>query len=216
MSAKEVLKPTREQNPEFDVGRPRRLTSPPFMQIEMDDRQSQTKHRRFTDNEPYNTLLPFWSHSATAESVLAAEYQEWPLHGFLKRTRVRNTTSFNLELHLADLPEHLELSGLSEALRSSIEASAQHETFHSAVAHCRTRHVKLRHPTKRIPWTKEEHKTLVKMKEEDGCSWEEISGALPSHSPGQFKYATTRSSGAPPLSRENIGGDRSLSSETIS
>ena len=69
-------------------------------------------------------------------------------------------------------------------------------------------HVELRHPTKRIPWTKRKDKTLVKMKE-DGCSWEEISDALPSALLGQFKYAIPRSLVAV-RDRESIDGHRSF------
>ena len=79
----------------------------------MDDRQSQTEDPRFTDNERHDTLPPSRSPSATAESVLAAEYEELPLHGFLKRTQIGNTVSFNLEFYLTHVPKHLELSGLS-------------------------------------------------------------------------------------------------------
>jgi hypothetical protein len=66
------------------------------------------------------------------------------------------------------------------------------KTSQSAVAHSKTRSLQSRHPTKCIPWTKEEDETLVKMKEEDGCSWEEISDALPSRTPGaiQVHYST--------------------------
>ena len=32
-----------------------------------------------------------------SESALAAEYEEWPLYGFLGRTRIGSTTSFNLQ-----------------------------------------------------------------------------------------------------------------------
>ena len=64
----------------------------------------------------------------------------------------------------------------------SIETSAQHQTSHCDVAHSKMRHVQSRHPTKRIPWTKKEYKTLVKMKE-DGYSWEEVSDALLSRTP---------------------------------
>jgi hypothetical protein len=126
---------------------------------------------------------------ATAESVLAAEYEEWPLHGFLKCTRIGSITRFNLRFHLTHIPEHLELSGLSEALRSSIETSAQHQTSHSAVAHSKTRHVELRHLTKRIPWIKEEDETLV-------------------------KYTTLRSLVVVP-DRENAHSDKGLSIEII-
>ena len=52
-------------------------------------------------------------------------------------------------------------------------------------------HGESRLPTKRIPWTEEEDDILVRMKE-DGCSWEEISDALPSRTPGaiQVHYST--------------------------
>jgi hypothetical protein len=197
VSAKETLKLARGHNPKLDVGQPRRRTSPTFIQIEIDARQSQTEDLGFTDNEPHNTLPPSRSPSNTAESVLAAEYEEWPLHGFLKRTRIGSTVSFNLEFHLTHVPEHLELSGLPEALCSSIKTSAQRQTSDSAVAHSKTRYIKSRRRTKGIPWTKEEDETLVKMKTRDGCSWEEISDALPSRTTGaiQVHYSTKFSRG---------------------
>jgi hypothetical protein len=52
-------------------------------------------------------------------------------------------------------------------------------TSQSAVAYSKTRHVQLRHSAKRVPWTEKEDESLLKMKEEDGLSWEEISYALP-------------------------------------
>ena len=189
VSAKEALKPAREQKPKLDVRRPCRLTSPTFMQLEMDDRQSQIEDPKLADDERHNTSSP--SQSPTAESVLAAEYEEWPLRGFLKRTRVGSTTSFNLEFHLTYVPEHLELSGLSQPLRTSIRSSAPHQTSQSAAAYSKTRHVKPRHPRKHFLWTKEEDETLVKMKEEDGCSWEAIAAKLPIRTSGavQVRYS---------------------------
>jgi hypothetical protein len=64
------------------------------------------------------------------ESVLATKYEEWPLCGFLKRTRIRSTMLFNMEFYLAYVPEHLEPFGLSEALRRSIETSALRAPSH--------------------------------------------------------------------------------------
>ena len=54
--------------------------------------------------------------SAAAEAVPAAAYQEWPLHGFLKRTMIGNVTSFNLEFHLVNVEEVLDLSSPFQAL----------------------------------------------------------------------------------------------------
>jgi hypothetical protein len=178
--------------------RPRRSrppVPPSTTSFEVDNTQPRADHGcspTFVNNEHHDASRTSRSPSAIAESVLAAKYEEWPLHGFLKRTRIGSTTSFNLEFHLTYVPEHLELSGLSEALRSSIGTLAQHQTSHSTIARSKTRHVNLRHPTKHIPWTKEEDETLVKMKEEDGCSWEEIADALPSRTPGaiQVHYST--------------------------
>jgi hypothetical protein len=63
--------------------------------------------------------------ATTAESALApADYEEWPLHGFLKRTRIGSTAIFNLEFHLTHVAENVEVSALSEVLRNSISTSA--------------------------------------------------------------------------------------------
>jgi hypothetical protein len=134
------------------------------------------------------TLRPSRSPSAAAESAPAAEYQEWPLHGFLKRARIGNETTFNLEFHLADLPEHLELSVPFKALGSSCRRmSARPQVSHSAVAFSKTHHITLRPPTKRAPWTPEEDAISVKMRKEGNCLWKEIYDALSSRSPGRSK-----------------------------
>ena len=132
-SAKEALKLTCEQYLQR-----RRRSSSKYMQIETEDRQSRTEDLRFAEDKRRNTLAPSRSPSSAAESEPAAEYEEWPLHGFLKRTRIGRTTMFNLEFHLTHVPEHLEKSGLSERLRSSI-TSAQRQTSHSDVAHTITK-----------------------------------------------------------------------------
>lgn len=132
------------------------------------------------------------SFSKATDSVLVTEYEEWPLQGFLKRTKIGSTTSFNLEFHLTQASENPELWCLSEMLCTSIGTSAKHQTSHSAIAHSKTRNVKSTYSTKRIPWTEKEEETLVQMKEEDGCSWKEISDKLPSRTTGaiQVRYFT--------------------------
>jgi hypothetical protein len=150
------------------------------------------------DYRQHDTLRPSRSPSATAESLPAAEYQEWPLHGFLKRTRIGNETTFNLEFHLTHLPDDLELSTPFAALGSgfSVETSTRPRISHSAVTHSKTHHVTSGSPMKRVKWTAEEDATLIRMKE-NGCSWEEISAALPSRNPGaiQVRYSTKFSNG---------------------
>jgi hypothetical protein len=148
-------RPTKRRKPRspLHLRRSHPLVSPSTTSLEVDDAHSQTDREcspTFIYNKHHHALRTSRSPSAAAESVLAAEYEEWPLYGFLKRTRIGSTTSFNLEFHLTDVPKRLKLSGLSEVLRSSIETSAQYQTSHSTAAHSKTRHVKSRHPTKRI------------------------------------------------------------------
>ncbi|KAH8744710.1 hypothetical protein BGZ57DRAFT_919173 [Hyaloscypha finlandica] len=69
-------------------------------------------------------------------------------------------------------------------------------TLHDAGAHSKV-HSKVhsaavRPQIKRAPWTPEEDATILKMREEDGCLWEEIHAALPHRTPGaiQVRYST--------------------------
>jgi hypothetical protein len=115
------------------------------------------------------------------QSALVAEYQEWPFQGFLKRTRIRNKTTYNLEFQLPHVPEHLHLPIPSKALglRSDKETSAETVTPHDASAHSKMHPAAVRPQIKRVRWAPEEDATILKMREEDGCSWEEIHAALP-------------------------------------
>jgi hypothetical protein len=56
------------------------------------------------------------SPSATCEALPIAEYQEWPFQGFLKRTRIGNETTYNLEFKLPCVLERLNLPIPGEAL----------------------------------------------------------------------------------------------------
>ena len=152
-----------------------------------------THARDSTVNEQLHTPHPSRSPSAatTEASGLAAVYQEWPLHGFLKSTRIGNNTTFNLDFHLVGVPEHLELSAPFMAWRNNGQSPIQPHKPHSTTANSKTRNCQSTPPRKRAPWTTEEDATLVKMKKEN-CSWEEISAALSSHSQGsiQVRYST--------------------------
>ncbi|PVH69999.1 hypothetical protein DL98DRAFT_377026, partial [Cadophora sp. DSE1049] len=54
--------------------------------------------------------------SDTDESASAAEYQEWPFQGFLKRVTIGNQITYNLEFSLSHIPEHLNVPLHSEVL----------------------------------------------------------------------------------------------------
>jgi hypothetical protein len=116
------------------------------------------------------------------ESAPVAEYQEWPFQGFLKRTKIGDKTIYNLEFQLLHVPEQLHLPILSKALgmRSGKKTSAEAAALHDAGVHSKMHPAAVRRPIKRVRWTPEEDATIFKMREEDGCSWEEIHAALPS------------------------------------
>jgi hypothetical protein len=145
------------------------------------------------DNDHY-TPRTSRSPSITVESALVAEYREWPFQGFLKRTKIGNETTYNLEFQLSHIPEHLHLPVLSEALgmRSNKETSAEAATPHDTGAHSRVHSTALQSKRKRVPWRPGEDETILKMMEEGGCSWEEIHHALPDRTPGaiQVHYST--------------------------
>ncbi|APA13347.1 predicted protein [Sclerotinia sclerotiorum 1980 UF-70] len=123
-----------------------------------------------------------------AEPAPTAEYQEWPFQGFLKRTKIRNDTIYNLEFRLQDVPEHLHLPILSEAF--GIVEVAQTPPPHS-ILHSRVQPARLRAKGKRVRWEPKEHETILRMKE-SGCSWEEIHYALPHRTLAaiQVQYST--------------------------
>jgi hypothetical protein len=133
------------------------------------------------------------SPSRTVASAPVAEYQEWPFLGFLKRTKIKNETTYTLEFRLSHVPEHLQLSVLSEAfsMRSKKETFAEIGTPRNTVVHSKVRSVTLQAKRKRVPWTQEEHEIILNTKEKD-CPWEEIYVAFPHRTPGaiQVHYST--------------------------
>jgi hypothetical protein len=133
------------------------------------------------------------SHSVIRESELVAEYQEWPFQGFLKRTRIGNDTTYNLEFKLPCMSERLSLPMTVESLDTG---SDQEESVNLATRHKTRSYSKISAATsqqqmKRAPWTPDEDTTLRTMKNQ-GCSWEKIHAALPHRSKGttQVRYYT--------------------------
>jgi hypothetical protein len=176
------------------LSRPQNSTPPSLTLLKMDGVQSQTDHGcppTPIEYEQHSTPRPSRSPSATAKSVLAAEYEEWPFQGFLKRARIGNQTTFNLEFYVTHLPDNLRLSVPCGALAKNfgIETSEQRRTSHNSRASSKTRHRKLRRPKMFNLWTEGEDEILVK---KDGCSWEEISAKLPSRTLGaiQVRYSS--------------------------
>jgi len=164
-----ALTPPLDHNSKARLRQPHNITPPLATQLEVDDTLSQADP---VDDE-HHISRTSRSPSAPTESVPIAEYQEWPFHGFLKRTKIGNETTYNLEFKLP-----------------CREAPAKAAIPNEAAAHSKIYPAALRPQIKRAPWTPEEDVTLLKMRNE-GCSWEDIHAALPHRSKGtiQVRYS---------------------------
>jgi hypothetical protein len=76
-------------------------------------------------------------------------------------------------------PFHSEALGM----RSDKETAAEAATPNGASAHSKMHPAAVRPRIKRVRWTDEEDATVLKMRDEDGCSWEAIAEALPHRTP---------------------------------
>ena len=137
----------------------------------------------------------FRSSSPVSEALPAADYQEWPFKGFFKRSRIGEDVTYSLEFRLPSTPDHPYLaanpSKAAFCSRGNTRPKPLRRTSYSSVLHSRTRSAKAKLPTTRNLWTKQEDRTVVKMKK-DGCTWEDIHDALPHRSLGSIKvhYST--------------------------
>lgn len=186
----------RRHTSELRLGQTRPLVVPSTARPEIDDAQSQADDgcsSTFVDKSHRHASRSSRSPSAAAEAALAAEYQEWPFQGFLKRIKIGDDVTYNLEFKLPSISEQLHLPIDPKALDifSSKEAPAKVPTHHEAVAHSKIHQASLQPKKRRVKWTPEEDATLVRMRN-DGCSWEDIGAALPHRSLGtiQVHYST--------------------------
>jgi hypothetical protein len=114
----------------------------------------------------------------------------------LKRIRIGDDVTFNLEFKLLLILEQLHLPIDPKALDicSSKEPLAKILTDHDATAHSKVHQAPLQPKKGRAKWTKwtpEEDATLLQMRN-DGRSWGDIATALPRWSIGtiQVHYST--------------------------
>ena len=157
----------------------------------INDAQPQIDHESpstFVDNSHHHTPQASRSPPALLVVVPVAKYQEWPFQGFLKRIRIGDNVTYNLEFKLPSILEHSHLPIDPKALDtySSKEAPAKVLIHHDAAAHSKTHQAPLQPKKGRAEWTKwttEENATLLRIKN-DGCSWETIHAALPHRSIG--------------------------------
>lgn len=106
--------------------------------------------------------------------------REWSFQGYFKRTRTGCDVTYNLEFKLPSILEYFHMPIDPTAL----------EIDHNATAHSKSPQTSLKAKKSRVPWSEEEDAILQTRK--DGCSWEEISAALPRRSKGtiQVRYST--------------------------
>jgi len=115
-----------------------------------------------------------------SEAAPVAEYQEWPFQGFLKRTRIGDDVTYNLEFKLPSTSEHLRLPINPNAL----------DINYDAAAHSQIHQVPLKPKKSKVSWVEDDIK-LAQMWNE-GRSWEYIFAALPNRSEGSIRvrYST--------------------------
>jgi hypothetical protein len=152
----------------------------------------------FVESSHHHTSRPSRSPSVASEVVPVAEYQEWPFQGFFKRTRIGNNVTYNLEFKLPSISEqlHFPIDPKILDIFSNQEAPVKIPTNHDAATHSKIHQSPLQPKKKRkhVKWTTEEDATVLKMRDEDGCTWEEIHEELPHRTPGtiQAHYYTIR------------------------
>jgi hypothetical protein len=152
----------------------RQSPPPPTARAEVDEAQSQDDDgcsSTFVEAQSQTSRSP----SAAAEAVPAAEYQEWPFQGFLKRTRIGDDVTYNLEFKLPSISQHSHLTINPAAL----------DTNHDAAAHSQIHQAPLKPKKSRVSWVEDDIK-LAQMWNE-GRSWEYIFAALPHRSEGSIR-----------------------------
>lgn len=91
-----------------------------------------------------------------------AEYQEWPFQGFLKRTRIGNDITYNLEFKLPSISKRLQLSINSKALDiySSKEALANASTHHDTAVYSKVHQALLKPKKSKVSWIEDDIKLV--------------------------------------------------------
>jgi hypothetical protein len=185
----------RRHTPELRLGQPGPLVALSTATPETDDAQPEADggfSSTFIDDEQHRVSRTSRSPSAAAEAVPVAEYQEWPFQGLLKRTRIGDDVTYNLEFKLPSIdPKALDICSGRE---TPARVPTHHEAApirHEAATHSKIYPAALQPQIKRAPWTPKEDATLLKMRNE-GYSWEDIHAALPHRSKGtiQVRYST--------------------------
>ncbi len=118
---------------------------------------------------------------ADAESILGADYQEYPFQALFKRVRIGRETTFNLEFTLLDLPDSFRPS---IGLHTSNSRSSGESAGKSAHPRVCASHAKRSQPAPqkqrkrgRLQYTAQEDNLLMRLKKK-GLPWKEIHRAF--------------------------------------
>ncbi|KAH7374060.1 hypothetical protein BKA64DRAFT_256163 [Cadophora sp. MPI-SDFR-AT-0126] len=195
--------PPLEHSPKPCGGQPHSVKPSSTTQLEIGDAQSQTDLAHppsSVNNDQHCTPLNSRNPSHTVEPASAVHYQEWPFQGFLKRVRIGDRMTYNLEFSLSHVPEHLSLSlhsgGLSTSSReSSVEAAVSRRAVTS------------RKPGKEL--TENQERLLAKMVHDDK-TWTEIGGHFPGHTLQSLKENFFTKQGGKPRKRGRKPGVRAV------
>jgi len=102
----------RHTTPALHLGHPAPLVVLSTVTPEIDDVQPLADDgslATFFDNSPHHASRTSRGPSIASEAVLVSEYQEWPFQVFLKRTKIGDDVTYNLEFKLPSISEHLHL-----------------------------------------------------------------------------------------------------------
>ncbi|OBT74042.1 hypothetical protein VF21_07845 [Pseudogymnoascus sp. 05NY08] len=128
------------------------------------------------------------SSPADAESILGADYQEYPLQGSLKCVRIRRETTYNLEYRLLDLPDSfrppigLHMSN-STSSGESVGGSA-HPQVCASYAKRSSPALQKQRKQGRLQYTEQEDNLLMRLKKK-GLPWKKIHRAFFRAFPGR-------------------------------
>jgi len=110
-----------------------------------------------------------------------AEYREWPMHGFFKRTTIGNETRYSMDFSLEQLQE---LCAVACPLHATPPISDRYFSAGKAnLPKVGTRVKKTRSAppsrSKRTPFTSKENAMLLDLKENKGWPWKRIEPKFP-------------------------------------
>ena len=155
----------------------------------------------FADAFPRATTLVF------AVPILGADYQEYPLQGFLKCVRIGRETTYNLEFRLLDLPDSFRPSIGLHISNSTSSGESVGGSAHSRVcaSHAKRSRPALQKQRKRPPlqerivsrpgrhstYSEDDDELLIQLKEDNKLPWDKIAEYFPERTKGSLQVHYT-------------------------